>query len=335
MKYATIIDIARELGISKSTVSRALQGDEGNVNKETRQKILAMADKLGYKRNELAVNLRKQNTRSIGIIVPEMITPFYMNFITHAQQRLNDQGYRVTLAQSHEDPEVERMNLQMFEDYRVEGILISACHNQKNLAIYQHLIDRGIPLVFFDRTIDNLPVSKVKIDDYLKAFFMVEHLIRSGREKIIHLAGPTYIQNAIERKKGYRDALEKFHLPYHPEQVIDAGVDFADGEKAIEQLIQKGIPFDALFCFTEMSALGAKSCLQKHQYSIPSDVSISCISGTTLCVLVHPSLTAVEQPVEQMAAIASHLIIEKVNNPAIPNETVILDAQMVIRESTL
>lgn len=335
MKYATIIDIARELGISKSTVSRALRGDDRNVNKETKKKIVEIAERLGYKRNELAVNLRKQSTRTIGIVVPEMVTPFYMNFITHAQHILNKQGYRVTLAQSHEDPEAERANLQMLEDYRVEGILISACHNRKNLDIYQQLINKGLPLVFFDRTIARLSVPKVKIDDYIKAFFMVEHLIRSGKKKIVHLAGPTYIENAIERKKGYKDALEKFHIPYDPDYVINAGVNFRDGEMAVEELIRKRISFDAIFGFTEMSALGAKSCLQKLHYSIPEDVSISCISGTDLCMLVHPSLTAVEQPVKQMAETSSRLIIEKIENVSVPDETVVLNAEMIVRESTL
>lgn len=335
MKYATIIDIARELGISKSTVSRALRGDDRNVNKETKKKILELAEKLGYKRNELAVNLRKQSTRTIGIVVPEMVTPFYMNFITYAQELLNKQGYRVTLAQSHENPEAERANLQMMEDYRVEGILISACHNRKNLDVYQQLIDNGIPLVFFDRTITGISVPKVKIDDYIKAFFMVEHLIRSGKKKIVHLAGPAYIENAIERKRGYADALKKFHIPYDSEYVIDAGVNFSEGEKAVEELIRKRISFDAIFSFTEMSALGAKNSLQKLHYSIPEDVSISCISGTDLCILVHPSLTTVEQPVNQMAETASHLIIKKIENSSIPDETIVLNADMIIRESTL
>lgn len=334
MKYTTILDIARELGVSKSTVSRALQGDDRNVNKETKKKILELAEKLGYKRNELAVNLRKQSTRTIGIVVPEMVTPFYMNFITYAQKMLNRQGYRVTLAQSHEDPEAERANLQMMEDYRVEGILISVCHNRKNLDIYRQLIEKGIPLVFFDRTVDEIAAPKVGIDDYIKAFFMVEHLIRGGKKNIVHLAGPAYIRNALERQRGYKDALEKFHLPYKEEYVINAGVNFTDGEKAVEELIGRGLPFDAIFCFTEMSALGAKSCLQKHHFSIPNDIAICCISGTALCMLVHPSVTTVEQPVELMAQTATELIIEKLENPTVTGRKVVLDAEMIIRDST-
>ena len=334
MKHPTIIDIARELGVSKSTVSRALRGDNQNINKETKQKILDVAKRLGYRRNELAVNLRKQSTRTIGIVVPEMLTPFYMSFITQAQILLNERGYRVTLAQSHEDPETEQSNLQMFDDYRVDGILISACHNRKNLDTYRQLITKGIPLVFFDRTITDLPVSKVHMNDYTQSLFIVEHLIRKGRKNIIHLEGPAYIQNAIERKKGYRDALAKFHIPYNPDYVVNAGVNFADGEKAMERIINKELFFDAIFCFTEMSALGAKSYLQKQKYSIPSDVAITCMSGTSLCELVHPTITSVEQPVEHMAEEAIRLLMAKLENPLSPDETAVLNAELIIREST-
>lgn len=334
MKHITITDIAKELNISVSTVSRALRGDDYNVSKETKQLILETAKRMGYRRNELAVNLRKQNTRTIGIIVPEMVTPFYMNFITYAQEYLNNEGYRVTLAQSHEDSDSERANLQMMEDYRVEGIILSTCHNQKNLDIYENLIEKGIPLVFVDRTIENFPAPQVKIDDYIKAFFMVEHLIRLGRKQIVHLAGPSYIRNSLDRKKAYKDALEKFNIPFNPALLIDSGVDFEDGEKSMEQFIQKNIPFDAVFCFTEMSALGAKSYLQKHHYSIPENVAVCCISGTTLSTLVHPTITAVEQPVKLMAEKSVELLIEKLANPNTPNKEIVLEAKMIVRNST-
>lgn len=334
MKHVTIVDIANELNVSVSAVSRALRGDDYNVNKETKQKILEAAKRMGYKRNELAVNLRKQNTRTIGIIVPEMVTPFYMNFITCAQESLNNEGYRVMLAQSHEDADTEKANLQMMEDYRVEGIIISACHNKKNIAIYKDLLEKGTPLVFIDRTIEDLSVPKVRINDYMKAFFMVEHLVRLGKRNIVHLAGPSYIRNSSDRKKAYKDVLEKFQIPFDSEYLMDSGVNYEDGERSMEAFIQKKIPFDAVFCFTEMSAFGAKSCLQKHLYSIPEDVAICCISGTTLSTLVHPTMTAVEQPVKLMAKTSVELMIEKLSNPQAPDKEIVLEAEIIIREST-
>lgn len=334
MKYVTIKDIANNLGISKSTVSRALNGDEKNVKKETLKKILSTAQQMGYKKNTLAVNLRMKSTRTIGIIVPEMTTPFYMNFISSAQNWLNEQGYRVILALSDESIEAERINLLMFEDYRVEGIIISVCHDKANLEIYQKFLNQNIPLVFFDRTIATLPVPKIKINDYIQSCFMVEHLIRVGCRKIVHLAGPQYIPNAIERKKGYKDTLEKFHIIFHDTLIMEIGVGVEDGAKAIETLLLMNIEFDAIFCFTEMQALGAKRSLQEHGFKIPNDVAISCMSGTSLSTLVHPALTAVEQPIAKMAETAGRLIIDKINNPTLKDETIILESEMFIRGSS-
>ncbi len=335
MKYVTIKDIAIALGISKSTVSRALSGDDKNVNKETLKTIVEMANKMGYRRNELAVNLRMKSTRIIGIMVPEMTTTFSMRFITTAQHLLNQQGYRVILALSDENPETERMNLMMFDNARVEGILISACHNTANLEVYQNFLDRYIPMVFFDRTISAISVPSVKSNDYIQSFFMVEHLIRSGKKRILHLTGPRHIQNTIDRKKGYRDALDKFHIHYDSRYAIESGIGVNDGANAIEEAFNHDIPFDAVFCFTETQALGAKRALQEHNITIPAEVAICCMSGTTLSTLVYPPLTAVEQQVEEMATIAVRLILDKINDFSTPDQTITLESNIIIRKSTV
>ena len=335
MRYVTIKDIAAALGLSKSTVSRALSGDSKNVSKETLEKIVETANKMGYRRNELAVNLRLKSTRIIGIMVPEMTTTFSMSFITAAQNLLNQQGYRVILALSDEDPETERVNLTMFDNARVEGILISACHNTANLDVYRSFLDRHIPIVLFDRTISDISVPAVKSNDYIQSFFMVEHLIRSGKKQIIHLTGPRHIQNTIDRKKGYRDALAKFHIPYDSRYAIESGVSVNDGANAIEKVLSLEIPFDAVFCFTETQALGAKQTLREHNIAIPSKVAICCMSGTALSTLVHPPLTAVEQQVDEMATIAVRLILEKINDFSTPNQTITLESNIIIRKSTV
>ena len=335
MRYVTIKDIAVALGLSKSTVSRALSGDSKNVSKETLQKIVETANEMGYRRNELAVNLRLRSTRIIGIMVPEMTTTFSMSFITAAQSLLNQQGYRVILALSDENPETERVNLTMFDNARVEGILISACHNTANLDVYQSFLDRHIPIVLFDRTISNISVPGVKSNDYTQSFFMVEHLIRSGKKQILHLTGPRHIQNTIDRKKGYRDALAKFNIPYDSRYAIESGISVEDGANAIKKVLSLDIPFDAVFCFTETQALGAKRTLQEHNIAIPSEVAICCMSGTALSTLVHPPLTAVEQQVDEMATIAVRLILEKINDFSIPDQTITLESNIIIRKSTV
>ena len=172
MKHVTITRIAEELNISVSSVSRALRGDDFNVNKETKQRILETAERMGYRRSKIAMNLRENRTRTIGIVIPELVTTFYVDFITKVQSMLYEKGFQTSLAICNENPDIERNNLQMMLDNQVEGILISACHNQKNIDVYKDFMSKEIPMVFFDRTIDNLSVPKVKIDDYIKSFFI-------------------------------------------------------------------------------------------------------------------------------------------------------------------
>ena len=335
MRYVTIKDIAAALGISKSTVSRALNGDTSNVGKETLKKIVETAREMGYRRNEVAVNLRANSNRVIGVLVPEITTPFSMSFISEVQKIMVEHGYRVSIAFSNEDPELEKANLEMFRDGRVEGLLISSCHSTANLATYQDLISRRLPIVFFDRIIsDGIKAPCVRSNDHIKSFFMVENLIRQGRKKILHLAGPDHIQNAVLRRKGYREAMEKFKLPSGQEMIVSCGVDVEDAAKAIDSVIERGIEFDAIFCFTETQALGAKRCLQEHNIAIPGDVAISCLSGTILSTLVYPPITAAEQQVDEMAKIASELLLEKINDYQAPDRTIVLDAKIKERNST-
>lgn len=334
MKYVTIKDIARELGISKSTVSRALSGDAANVKAETMRRIVAAAQRMGYQRNELAVNLRRQSTHNIGIVIPEIVTSFFMNFISHAQRELRKAGYKVIIAISNENPEQERDNLLMLEQCRVDGILISVSHNEANLDMYEKVMARGIPIVFFDRTVEGVAASAVRLDDYIMSFFMVEALIRRGRRKIVHLAGPAHIRNGHDRLRGYRDALEKFRIPYDERYVVAGGLSAEEGSAAMERVLARDVAFDAVFGFTETAMLGAKATLQKLRYRIPDDVAMCCISGTALCTLVHPAITAVEQPVGEMAEAACRLLLGRIADPNAAYEEVVLRGDMVFREST-
>lgn len=333
-KYVTIMDIARELGISKSTVSRALSGDTSNVKAETLQKIMKTAHRMGYHRNDLAVHLRQQRTHNIGIIIPEIITTFYMTFINEVQAILRKQGYKVMIAISSENPKQERENLLMMEQLRVDGILMSVCDKDQNVDLYNKVIERGIPIVFFDRTVEGVQALQVRMDDYIMAFFMVEALLRKGYKHILHIPGPAYIRNSRERQRGYRDALEKFHVAYQAQDILQPALSAEEGSRVMEQYLEKNIPFDAVFGFTETAVLGAKSTLQKHKMRIPDDVALCCMSGTALATLVHPQLTAVEQPIGEMARESCRLLMEHLADNNKKTEEIALRGETVVREST-
>ena len=334
-KYITIKDIANELGISKSTVSRALSGDSSNVKAETMQLITDTARRMGYHRNEMAVSLRKQSSHNIGIIIPEIVTSFYMTFISHVQAILREHGYNVLIAASNESYKQERENIDMMERCMVDGLLISVCDKDRNADIYRRIMSHGTPMVFFDRTVESVEASQVRLDDYIMSFFMVEQLIRSGCKQIVHIPGPSRIRNGYERLRGYRDALEKFHIAYNPDLVLPPALSAEEGSQVMSNFLAKNIAFDAVFGFTETALLGAKNLMQKRGLHIPEDVCVCCMAGTTLCTLVHPTITAVEQPVEQMAAEACRLLMAKISDGDKQVEDVVLRGEIVERESTV
>lgn len=333
MKRVTIKDIAEHLTLSVSTVSRALIDDK-NIRRETKEKVLEAAKKLGYKPNPVATNLKYGRTNTVGVIVPEMITPFASQVIEGIQKVLYPKGLKVIIAQSGENPETERENLLMMERFMVDGIIICLSHHTKNKDEYVRLQKEGTPMVFYDRIPDGLEVSKVVVDDYLKSFFMVEHLIRIGRKQIAHLQGPSYVFNSIERAKGYKDALEKFRIPFDPALVVKTGMTIEDGKQAAVQLLEGGMPFDAIFAFTDTLAIGAMNYLQGRSIKIPEEVAVASFSGTVLSTIVTPQLTTVEQPLVEMGETAARMILEKINNPETKNRTVVLDADIRLRAST-
>ena len=320
MRYVTIKDIAQVLGISKSTVSRALSGDSWNVSEATIRKVMETAEKMGYRKNEMAVNLRNRRAKTIGIVVPEAVTSFYLQFTATVQRILQPYGYRIILTLSDEDFLTERSNFEIFDSYRVDGILISSCHHRANLEFYNGFIRRCVPMVFFDRTVADMECSSVRSDDYHSAFFLVEHLVYKGYRRILHLAGPDYISNTSERLRAYRDVLKKHGIDYRPELVITAGVDEKAGAEAMARILDSGV--------------AAKRVLQERNIAIPDDMAVACMSGTKLATLVHPAITAVEQPLDRMAEEAVRLLLAKIENPTAPSENVVLPANMVIRSST-
>lgn len=330
MKHITIKDIAQELCISVSTVSRAL-ADDKNIRKETKEKVLEMARKLGYRPNPVATNLKFGHTNTVGVIVPEMITPFASTVINGIQEVLYAHGIKVIIANSEEDPGKEKENLRLMERFMVDGIIISQCSYKQNREEYLRLQKAEMPMVFYDRIPHGMDVSQVLVDDYMKAFFLVEALIRSGRQKIVHIQGTTDIYNAIERSKGYQDAMDKFHL--QKQIVTSQGMGFEDGSKIADQLLDKGYDVDAIFAFTDTLGIGIMNRLRERGKKIPEDIAIASFSGTALSNIVYPPLSTVEPPLHQMGRNAAELILEKIKDPSSPSRSIILNAEIKLRAS--
>lgn len=333
MKHVTIKDIAQHLSISVSTVSRALVDDK-NIRKETKEKVLETAKKLGYKPNPVATNLKYGHTNTVGVIVPEMVTPFASRVVNGIQEVLYANGIKVIIAESGEDPEKEKENLQLMERFMVDGIIISLCSYKKNKEEYLRLQKAEMPMVFYDRIPHGLDVPQVIVDDYMKSFFLVERLIRSGRKHIVHIQGPDDVYNSLERIRGYKDALTKFNISFDEKRVIRTGLTFEDGKNVADELLKRNISFDAVFAFTDTLAIGAMNRLRERGKKIPEEVAVASFSGTELSTIVYPELTTVEPPLFQMGKKAAELILEKIKNPISPNRSVVLNAEIRSRAST-
>lgn len=333
MKHVTIKDIARSLCISVSTVSRALTDDK-NIRRETREAVLREAERLGYRRNPVAMNLKMGRTNTIGVIVPEMHTPYASQVVAGIQSILYKNNQKVMIAESDENPNRERESLQMMEEFMVDGLIVSICSYKNNVEIYRRLAKEGVAIVFYDRIphgMDDMP--QVMVDDNNDSYFMAEHLIRLGRRRIVYLYGPDNVYNAVERSSGYREAMEKFHI-YDPRLVVKTGMTFADGAAAVDSLVRQGIEFDAVYAFTDTLAIGAMNRLRELGRRVPEDVAVAGFSGTELSTIVYPQLTTVEPPLVEMGQRAAELVLEKVRNPEAENRKIVLRTEMKCRAST-
>ncbi len=333
MKRVTIKDIANYLAISVSTVSRALTDDK-NIRTETKERVVEAAEKLGYKPNPVATNLKYGRTNTIGVIVPEMITPFASQVIGGIQELVYPLGIKVIIAESHESWRRERENIATMERFMVDGIIICLSDYHQNQDEFLRLQQAGMPMVFFDRIPHDMEVSQVIVDDYYKTFFLIEHLIRSGRKKIAHIQGPESLYNSRERMKGYRDAMRKFDLDTSVDMIVKSNLSFEDGALAIDTLMSRGIEIDAVFAFTDTLAIGAMNRLRDLGIDVPSQVAIASFSGTILSTIVTPQLTTVEPPLHQMGLESAKLILERINNSEAPVRSIVLDAKMHLRAST-
>lgn len=333
-RHITIKDIAKELGISTSTVSRAL-ADRWDVNKETRKLVLETAERLNYHPNPLAVALITKQSKTIGLVIPEFQNSFFPTIITSIQKVLNENGYQLLITQSNESMEIEAKNLRLLENSMVDGIIISITREGENLELYKELQERGIHLVFFNRVSPTIEAPKVIIDDYNMSFKVVEHLIQANCKKIAHLSGPPYLDLTQKRKQGYMDAMKKYNMPVNEKLIITAGVMLEKGSQAMDELLTSGETFDGIFAFNDPVAIGAMKVMKARKIRIPEDVAIAGFSESKSATIIEPNLTSVAQPLSEMGLKAAELMLKLLKKRYIDQPVTLLNAMLNIRESSI
>ncbi|GAB3273463.1 LacI family DNA-binding transcriptional regulator [Larkinella harenae] len=331
----TIIDIAKTLNLSKSTVSRALTGHP-NVKAKTREMVLELAAQLDYQRNQLAISLLTNRTQIIGIMVPEFLSYFFPKVIIGAQEVLAQAGYHVIICHSNESYATEVTNTKLLLASRVDGILVSHTKETRNFEHFKIFERKGIPVVFFNRIVDELTVSKVAVDDYEGAYRAVEHLIKTGKRRIAHLSGPDSLLNSRYRLNGYRDALTHHQLPIDPSLIISYDLTLDKANIYVNHLLNLPQPPDALFAINDPTAIEAIKVIKSRGLRIPEDIAVVGFSDDPISALIEPGLTTVAQPVDEIGRQAATLLLNQLaaEDERPEPELVVLPTELIVRGST-
>ena len=338
MKPVTLKQIAETLGISITTVSKALK-DYPDVSKKTKALVKDLAQTLNYKPNSFAVNLRTKESKTIGLIVPEIVHHFFSSVIKGIISQAEKKGYLVITLQSNESYDLERKQIELLLNKRVDGILISLANQT---ADYNHLnavMSNNTPLVMFDKIAKLVKCSKVLINDREAAYKATQHLIDTGCKKIAHFRGPLLPQNSIDRFLGYKKALIDNGITYDSSLVyILKDMSYEEGRFYAKKLVDEHEGVDGIFINTDLVAIGAITEFNSLKIKVPEDISVIGFSNWFMSSVISPSLTTINQPGFEIGKKAFKLLYKEINskkNDKIINfKEVILDTQLVLREST-
>lgn len=341
MKYSqvTIKDIARELGISPSTVSRALK-DHPDISQETKRAVNELADKLNYQPNVVALSLRSRRTRTIGVVIPEVVHFFFSTVIAGIDQEAHAAGYSVILTQSAEKLDREKSAIKTLFNSRVDGFLISISRETSHFGHIDPILEMGIPVVFFDRQFPRPDTTNIVVSDYDGSKEAVQHMIDQGCKRIAHIYAAPGLELSHQRLQGYRDALTDNGLQSAPEYQVageEGTIEF--GREAMSRLLALKNPPDAIFANNDVLAVGACQVIKEKGLSIPKDIAVVGFSNWMYSQVMDPPLSSVDQPGFAMGQEAARMLIRQIQlvdagKPIVP-ETVVLKTKVVVRGSSL
>ena len=333
----TLKKIAKEFGVSISTVSKALK-DSHEISSEVKERIQAFAKYYHYKPNSLALNLRNQKTKTIGVIVPEIVHHFFTKVITGIEKLANYKGYNVMICLSNESYEKEVLNLEMLANGVVDGIILSVAKETEEKDDYSHfqeLIDNGIPLVMFDRVVDQIECNKVIADDKGGAVLATEQLIQNGCSKIALLTTPDYVTVGNERKEGYLKALKENKIPVDENLIVKIDDKISIDDQLAVLFQSKNIP-DGIFAVNEIYAATVMKVARKFGYNIPNDIEVIGFTDGLISEFASPSLTTVAQHGKSMGHKALELLLDEIEtqDAQYQYKTNLIHTDLKIRNST-
>ena len=333
MKQTTIVDIATKLGVSPSTVSRALS-DHPDVKQATKNLIRKTAAEENYSPNPIARSLRNSRTTTIGVIVPEIKHDFFSSAISGVEDVAYQAGYSILLCQSNESSAREIVNTRLLLNHRVAGVIVSIAQETKGSDHFREVLRRKVPLVFFDRVCNDIVASKVVIDDLKIAGDAVRHLLLRGYKRIAHFGGPQELGICRQRWEGYLAALSEGGVPVDESIVRFGGMHEQDGYATMSELLKEGNIPDAIFAVNDPVAIGAFQRIKEAGLRIPHDIGLVGFSNNKITSLVDPPLTTVDQPSFEMGRKAAAILIDTIEGRLREPTTLVIEAHLVVRGST-
>lgn len=332
----TIYDIAKSLNTTASTVSRALQ-NHPRISKKMKARVLELAAQLNFEPNPVALHLRTGKSSVIAVIVPRISRNFFASAIAGIEQVAYENGYSVIFSQSNENYETEKSIVKTLLNKKVDALAVSLSAETTDYSHFQPFINKGTPIVFFDRVPDGLNVAKVEVDNYQAAYEAVEHLIEQGCRKIFHLAGPLSLSVYRNRLNGYLAAMRDNGLTVEENWIYNNVITLETGTDALEKIIQHNDLPDAILSAGDFSAIGVMMALKKVGIHIPHQIAVVGFANETFDIFVEPQLTSVDMFSHQLGETSAEILIEQLNQE--PAERIIKHIQfppkLMIRGSSL
>jgi DNA-binding LacI/PurR family transcriptional regulator len=340
MKFeaATIKDIAKALGLSTSSVSRALR-DSHEISLATKKKVLAYAKEINYKPNPIALSLKEKRSRTIGVIVPEIANSFFSQVINGIESVAIEKNYNVLISQSHEILRKEEDAINFLCSRSVDGIVISVSSETKENSLIKQYNERGLPVVCVDRVLDDINTHKIGIANYKAGYDATYHLIKNGFKKIAFLGGSINNNITKERFAGFKDAMDKYNVAID-ENFIGycghGGIIYDEVEASIKRILNKRNKPTALFAAGDKLTTNVLRYCNKNKIAIPEQLGLIGFSNLDLTELLFTPLSVVRQPAFEMGKIAAQKIIETIESkhPVTQFENMVLPAELVVRAST-
>lgn len=328
-----IRDIADELSLSPSTVSRALANDS-RISQQVRNAVTDLAKKWGYVRNPFAFNLHKKTSNHIGLILPEFTHHFFSQALKGIDAVINEAGYHLIINTHNNDYMRERRAVSALNSLLVEGILVAYAGDNEGFEQYKNAISNGVPVVLFDRSCEEIEASYVVTDDFGGAISALDHLVRTGCKKIAYFSGPEDISTNFNRQMGYLEGLKENGIPIAKELILPWQSDDENWKKSMTAFLTSHRP-DAIFCFSDYIAYDALCSLEALNIRVPEEVSIIGFAGEPVSEISRPKISTVQQPAELVGRRAAEILLWHLSHPEDKKIiTEIIPTQLILKGTT-